>query len=83
MNKRTPYVGREGHCQHPGCDKKIKAKRLCQYHYHKDLYPRYRDRPNVVLKKTPKGEPSGEELWQLIANDIANGKLILNKEKSR
>ncbi len=81
MSKRTPYLGREGHCEHEGCDKKIKARRLCQYHYHKYLYPTYADRPNVVLKKKLKRELSGEELWQLIAQDLASGNLILNKEK--
>jgi hypothetical protein len=83
VNKRTPYLGRDGHCERDGCDKKIKARRLCQYHYHKDLYPRYRDRPNVVLKKQAMQEISSEELWDLIAKDIANGSIVLSEWKTK
>ncbi len=78
-------MSREGHCEFEGCEKKIKAKRLCQYHYYKYLYPEHRDRPNVVLKKdlkygvAPKfSGVSGEELWNLISKDIAAGNLSLN-----
>lgn len=66
---------REGHCEFDGCEKKIKAKRLCQYHYHKALYPRYCDRPNVVLKKKQINVISGEDLWALIESDLKSGKL--------
>lgn len=68
---------REGHCEFAACEKKIKAKRLCQYHYYKSLYPRNYDRPNVVLKKKQVHSISGEDLWALIESDIKNGKLIL------
>ena len=68
-------MNREGHCQVKGCTKKIKAKRMCQYHYHKHLYPTYSDRPNVNPKKNPK--LTNDEIWELIKADIESGKISL------
>ena len=70
---------REGHCEFEGCERKIKAKRLCQYHYYRALYPKHYDRPNVVLKKKQINVISGENLWALIESDLKSGKLVLNK----
>ncbi len=74
-----PIMTREGHCEFDGCEKQIKAKRLCQYHYHKALYPRNCDRPNVILKKKKVDALSGAEIWALIEADLKNGKLKLNR----
>jgi hypothetical protein len=68
-------MSREGHCQIQGCTKKIKARRMCQYHYYKHLYPAYSDRPNVFPKKNPKA--INEDVWKLIAADIESGKISL------
>ena len=69
-------MSREGHCQIQGCTKKIKARRMCQHHYYKHLYPKYSDRPNVFPKKKIKEDIS--EVWELISQDLKNGKLTLN-----
>jgi hypothetical protein len=73
---------REGHCEHPECEEKIKAKRLCQHHYYKMLYPKHYDRPNVVLKKKKINVISGEDLWALIEADLKSGKISLSEYKS-
>lgn len=70
-------ISREGHCDFEGCKTKIKAKRLCQYHYYKELYPRNRDRPNVFPKKDPKPGALGSDIWDLIAKDLQSGKLTI------
>ena len=77
-----PRMSRDGHCEFDGCTEKIKAKRLCQRHYYKYLYPNFSDRPSVALKKKQPKEPkvrvTGQELWSLIEADLKSGKLILN-----
>ena len=73
----TKRMSREGSCEYGSCEEKIKAKRLCQYHYYKELYPRNRDRPNVFPKKDPKPDTSGRDIWDLIAEDLKSGKLVL------
>ena len=70
-------MSREGSCEYSGCGKRIKAKRLCQYHYYKELYPRNRDRPNVFPKKDPKPEALARDIWDLIAKDLQSGRLTI------
>ncbi len=73
----TNRMSREGSCEYEGCAKKIKAKRLCQYHYYKELYPRNRDRPNVFPKKYPKPDVLDSDIWDLIVEDLKSGRLTI------
>ena len=64
-------------CSNEGCEKQVRSKGLCQYHYFKHLYPTNADRPSIAAKakyKTPKQKEMNQEyfdgLWEFVKKEL-------------
>jgi len=64
-------------CQVDGCNRKLRCKGLCQYHYHKGLYGKYKDRAglrkiseNPHPKTTQAEREFNEGLWEFVKKEL-------------
>ena len=60
-------------CQNDNCDKTVKAKGLCQYHYYKSLYPHNSKRPNTRSVKDYAGVNRNfdEDFWDFVKKELS------------
>lgn len=53
-------------CTVDGCEKRIKCKRMCHYHYHKALYPTHAARGE--LRKNE--EIDYNDFWEFVKKEL-------------